>query len=128
MKSAITEMEQRAIREACALWGWQDLDLDSAAEGIAAIGWFQVTKRTESKAFPSIGGDRYRDVDFWTLEETVMVSGYPSEPDYDDLQEFDDIEGDVWAMLEALRLREYRWKIQVELEDIGWNLQVEDEK
>jgi hypothetical protein len=116
MQAPITQAEQQIIIQACAMWGWQDICLTYAQDGLAAIGWFQVTKRTEVTEVPSIGKVRTRESTFWTLEKPVTVSGGPGEPDYDDLEEFDDIEGTVYQALEACRVEEIRWHIRADLE------------
>jgi hypothetical protein len=116
---AITPDELEIAREVSARWAWPDFIDDDAATGGLCLGPFTVEKSMVTIEEKTIRGTRSRRVPEWVLMETIMVSGYPSEPDYDDLVEFDTVHGSIWDVLKTLRLREKSWEIRNDLDNIG---------
>ena len=119
--AAITADEQEIIRTVCQKWGWIDIDFEEC-EGLATVcnlGPFSIEKWSALEETETIAGIRTRPVSEWLLLETVFCSGYPSEPDYTDIVDFDTVQGSIWVVLETLRLREKSWEIRNELDSIG---------
>lgn len=112
----ITDQEREIITLVAGKFSWGDLEFDGAAVN---LGPFAMEKFDATVEELFIGGCRRRPTTVWVLLETVFCSGYPSEPDYDDIAEFDEVTGSVWAALERLRQREKEWEVRNEIDNIA---------
>lgn len=113
----ITNLEREIITLVANRFHWDDLEIEQSG---ANIGPFALEKFAATEETETIGGTRQQPVTVWVLLETVFCSGSPSEPDYDDIAEFDEVTGSVWKALEALRLREKEHEIRNEFDSLSY--------